>query len=255
MAHWTEITFEDKSDAFVHILEDKLGEATAEIDSILELVDDVFDVRPDRVLDVGCGIGRHAVPFARHGCHVEGIDISDDYLDRARDRAEDTDLDGRVEFHNYDMRDLDEWEGSYDLVTVFFDTLGYYGKETDRDILASLQDLLSETGVLLVELTNKDTSIGTMWDAQAKRFGDIYRLQRLEYDVRTGYLTSQMDMFSDEQSTYEFIDTVELNLRLYSPAEFRELCTDVGFEDVSLYGDFSGSEMTMRDSTFVAVAR
>lgn len=254
MVHWTERTFEDKADAFAHVLEDKFGEASEEVGSLLSTLEREHDLRPDSVLDVGCGIGRHTVAFAEHGCRVDGIDISERYLERARRRADDAGVDDRVDLHEYDMRELDEWDGSYDLITVFFDTLGYYGKETDREVLRSLYDLLSDRGVLVVELSNKDASIGSLWESQAKKFGDVYRLQRLDYDVTTGVLTSRLDFFEIERAGYEFIDTVTLEIRLYSPAEFGELCRNTGFEDVSLFDDFDGSAVSMANSLFVAVA-
>lgn len=39
------------------------------------------------VLDVGCGVGRHAIPLAGLGFRVTGVDISDGMLERARARA------------------------------------------------------------------------------------------------------------------------------------------------------------------------
>ena len=41
----------------------------------------------DRVLDVGCGPGRHAVELARRGIGVTGIDISERFLEVAAARA------------------------------------------------------------------------------------------------------------------------------------------------------------------------
>jgi SAM-dependent methyltransferase len=40
-----------------------------------------------RLLDVGCGPGRHAIELARRGLDVVGIDLSPDYLDVARRRS------------------------------------------------------------------------------------------------------------------------------------------------------------------------
>ncbi|MSV36610.1 MAG: methyltransferase domain-containing protein, partial [Actinobacteria bacterium] len=40
-----------------------------------------------RVLDVGCGPGRHAYELARRGIHVHGIDISESFIALARDGA------------------------------------------------------------------------------------------------------------------------------------------------------------------------
>lgn len=40
-----------------------------------------------RLLDVGCGPGRHAVEFAKRGVEVSAVDISPDFVSIARERA------------------------------------------------------------------------------------------------------------------------------------------------------------------------
>lgn len=43
---------------------------------------------PGRALDVGCGTGRHAVHLAKLGWQVTGVDMIEEALAKARDRAE-----------------------------------------------------------------------------------------------------------------------------------------------------------------------
>lgn len=43
----------------------------------------------ERVLDVGCGTGRHALELGRRGVAVHGVDISERFVDIARRRASD----------------------------------------------------------------------------------------------------------------------------------------------------------------------
>jgi SAM-dependent methyltransferase len=50
---------------------------------------DAFGLGPgDRVLDVGCGPGRHALALAARGIEVLGVDLSPDFVDLARSAAE-----------------------------------------------------------------------------------------------------------------------------------------------------------------------
>lgn len=51
----------------------------------LELLVDTLEFGPDdRLLDVFCGYGRHALPLSRMGAHVTGVDISTEYIDELR---------------------------------------------------------------------------------------------------------------------------------------------------------------------------
>ena len=50
---------------------------------------DVLALEPgQRVLDVGCGPGRHSHALARHGCRVVGVDISEPFVRLAVDEAQ-----------------------------------------------------------------------------------------------------------------------------------------------------------------------
>ena len=57
-----------------------------------------------RVLDVGCGPGRHSLSLARRGMTVVGVDHSPDFVQLARDAAEADGL--SAEFLELDVRDL-----------------------------------------------------------------------------------------------------------------------------------------------------
>jgi len=66
-----------------------------------------------RVLDVGCGPGRHALALARRGIEVQGVDLSPEFVDLATAAASAEGLSAR--FAVLDVRDLDV-DGEYDAV-------------------------------------------------------------------------------------------------------------------------------------------
>jgi SAM-dependent methyltransferase len=74
-------------------------------------------LRPgDRVLEVGCGMGRYTMPLLRSGLNVEGLDLSPFLLEQLRIHAP---LDLKV--YNADiMAPPAELEGKFDAVVGFF---------------------------------------------------------------------------------------------------------------------------------------
>jgi 2-polyprenyl-3-methyl-5-hydroxy-6-metoxy-1,4-benzoquinol methylase len=74
-----------------------------------------------RVLEVGCGLGTDTINFARAGAFVTAVDLSDESLALARQRARIFGLDDRVRFVAADAERLSEFvvPQPYDLVYSF----------------------------------------------------------------------------------------------------------------------------------------
>ena len=98
--HWFEPIAEHLDSAYLRYSFTK--GTRQEIDFLLE----VLDLRPgSRVLDVGCGPGRHALELARRGFAVHGVDISAPFVRLAREAAAAEGL-SNVTFDRHDARDL-----------------------------------------------------------------------------------------------------------------------------------------------------
>lgn len=74
-----------------------------------------WDIQPGMdVLDVGCGAGQIAIPMARAGVHVTGVDIATNLIADARARAAAEGL--TVQFDESDAEDLPYPDASFDTV-------------------------------------------------------------------------------------------------------------------------------------------
>ena len=71
-----------------------------------------------RVLDVACGTGNTAIPAARTGADVVGVDIATNLLDQARGRASAEKL--PVKFKEGDAEDLPFGDAEFDIVISMF---------------------------------------------------------------------------------------------------------------------------------------
>ena len=71
-----------------------------------------------RVLDIACGTGNTAIPLARRGCIVTGVDIAPNLLEQARARAADEGL--AITFDEGDAEALPYGDATFDAVTTMF---------------------------------------------------------------------------------------------------------------------------------------
>ena len=254
MTHWTERLFKEQSDHYMEFFERRFDAAETQAEAVLELGEFEYDADPDTVLDLACGAGRHVVSFADRGLDAEGIDFSAPFVERAREYAREREVSDRTVFHEYDLRDLDGWEGSYDLVTSFWNSLGYYDRETDQRLLANARRLLADDGVLVVEASNRDFYLANLERSSVSEDDDLF-VERRDYDPETGRFRTQLDRFTVTDEGYDHEYSMEWENRIYAPVGLRELCADAGFEDVRLFGGFDGSSVTMDSDTVVVLAQ
>ena len=101
------------------------------------------------VLDVPTGDGRIAVRLARMGCRVVGVDRSERFIAKARERPGGQD----VHFEVGDMRAL-RYEAEFDCVVNWFTSFGYFDTSTNRSVLRAFWRALRPDGRLVLEQRN-----------------------------------------------------------------------------------------------------
>jgi 2-polyprenyl-3-methyl-5-hydroxy-6-metoxy-1,4-benzoquinol methylase len=83
-----------------------------------EFVDRLALTPGSRVLDVACGSGNLAIPAARAGASVTGVDIATNLIEQARERAKSEGL--AIQFDEGDAEQLPYDDGSFDDVVTMF---------------------------------------------------------------------------------------------------------------------------------------
>ena len=111
-----------------------------------------------RVLDVACGTGNVAIPAARNGAIVSGVDIAPNLLVQARERAAAEDL--TITFDEGDAEQLPYPDGSFDVVATMF---GAMFAPRPEIIATELARVLKPGGLLAMANWNPDSFSGKMF--------------------------------------------------------------------------------------------
>jgi len=122
-----------------------------------DLVCKVLGLSPDdRILDLCCGQGRHALELARRGFrNVEGLDRSHYLIQKAKECAKGEGL--GVRFREGDARKLPYAADSFDVLLILGNSFGYF--ETLQDDLRVLKEVLrvlKPWGKLLIDIAHGD---------------------------------------------------------------------------------------------------
>ena len=170
---------------------------------------DVLALRPgDRLLDVGCGPGRHAHAFAAREVEVIGIDIAQRFIDLATANAPPN---GRARFERRDARVL-SFDAEFDAaISLCQGAFGLVGPGEDEDVLAGIARALKPAGRFAIS-------------AFSSYFQVRYPQPAGEFDVDTG-VHHERTVIKDEAGTDADAD---LWTTCYTPRELRLLTDRAG---------------------------
>lgn len=247
--HWFEPVADHLGEAYLRY---SFTRGTAsEVDGIVEMAG---LAEGSRVLDVGCGPGRHVLELARRGHRVDGIDISARFVELAAASASDEGLEG-VTVSVGDARDL-AYDAEFDLVISLcqggFGLTGGPGArvpsadaapaELDEPVLAGMARAVRPGGLVVVSA-----------------FSAYFQVRHLEahdrFDADLGV--------NEEPTTVRNLDGATRDIALwttcYTPRELRLLARSVGLVPEAVHGVTPGryrpAEPTLDDHEFLLIAR
>lgn len=104
-----------------------------------------------KMLDLGCGTGRHAVIFAGRGFDVTGVDQSEPMVSRAREGATQMKLGANPAFLSGDIRNF-SGKSPFDVALMNFNVIGYMASNDDAlGALGSARKNLRQEGLLIAD--------------------------------------------------------------------------------------------------------
>jgi SAM-dependent methyltransferase len=116
-----------------------------------------------RVLDVACGTGNTAIPAARAGARVTGIDIATNLLEQARHRAAAEHLD--IGFEEGDAEELRHADCTFDVVLTMYGAM--FAPRPDR-VASELARVCNPGGLIAMANWTPDGYVGKSFRLTAK---------------------------------------------------------------------------------------
>ena len=215
-----------------------------EVESLISLLD---ISAPQRVLDLGCGFGRHAVEFAELGFDTTGIDPSAAMIDAATHLASTRSIAG-VTFST----DLANAEGPFDAAVAMFTTIGQVGADqaSNEAIINEVAARLSPGAGLLVEVPQREAAVAQLVAHDAFGSGDNSTTINRRFDPATFRVHETFEVVQDGVER-----SFDLAYRLFDQTELEQLLTSAGFERIEFFADLDGNQLEASSPTMIALAR
>ena len=231
--------------SFAYMFPDARFDAAAgELDAILALAGGT----PQRVLDLACGPGRHAIAAAERGLEVIGVDRSAFLLRHARARAAEAGVE--VEWVHGDMRDPVQ-APPVDLVLNLFTSFGYFEDDAENArVLENAFASLGPGGTLVLDVAGKEVLARIFLPSSADELADGLVVQRRRVADDWSRMENEWTFVQGEAAR-----SFRFRHWIYSGRELAQMLARAGFEGVRLYGDFDGAPYGPEATRLVAVAR
>lgn len=195
-------------------------------------------IEPKDLLDVACGEGTFAVGMAAQGYRVTGVDLSPQMIALASERA--AKADKGVDFRVEDMRTL-PFEGEFDLVTCFFDSLNYL--LTVEGLYEAFQGAFGalRLGGFYIFDMNTIYGLAVEWMREQtyiqNEAEDFIEIHRQEFDYENLIASMSITVFKAQGDHWVRFDEMHRE-RGYPIADIQFLLNEAGFEIAGMYGNF-----------------
>ena len=209
-----------------------------------------------RILDIGCGTGRHSIELSRRGYAVTGIDLSESQLKQARLKASRQNLE--IDFRKQDARTLNFSE-EFDLVIMLCEG-AFPLMETDEmnfQILQNAAQALKPAGKLIFTTLNGlfplFHSVKDFHESATKE-GSAVSLDN-SFDLMT-FRDHNVTQFVDDSGNKK---ELACNERYYVPCEITWLLKSLDFKTIDIFGAKLGNfsrthKLTAEDFEMLVIA-
>lgn len=194
-----------------------------------------FDIKPSLVLDIACGTGSVTIPMSKRGYDMIGVDLSEEMLGIAADKARGENAD--ILFLNQDMTEF-ELYGTVDAAVCALDGINYL---TDDGALGKLFSLihnyLNPNGIFIFDI-NTEYKLKNILGGNTFVYDEngIYCVWESFYEDADKICSFCLDFFTENKDgTYSRSEEYQEE-RAYS---IKEICDTANRNQLDILGCFN----------------
>ena len=207
--------------------------------------------RGDKVLDLVCGHGRHAILLAKCGIDVTGLDLNSDYLDQAQRSAKAAGV--SIKTVHSDMRKI-PYTNEFDAVINMFTAFGYFDTDAENGrVLRSVASALKPGHPLLIDLLNREWVVSNYiqneWHDDGT--GTLY-IEHREFDLTSSRNRVSFTVVEPDGTRR---DVQGHDIRLYTLKEIIEMLGEAGLEYEKVYGGYNNEPYGINTRRMILVVR
>jgi len=209
-----------------------------------------------KIIDIGCGTGRHTIELTKRGYNVIGIDLSEPLIKRAREKAQEQGL--AIDFQKQDARNL-SFDGEFDLAIMLCEG-GFSLMETDEmnfEILKNATKALKSKGKLIFTTLN---GLFPLFHSVKEFYESVHK----EGQAQCKDCSFDLMTFRDHNTTVIEDDSgnkkeLKSNERYYVPSEITWLLKTLGYKRIDIFGAKLGAysrkdKLTTKDFEMLVIA-
>lgn len=207
------------------------------------------------ILELACGTGNMTIPLTKRGYDIAGIDISDQMLSVAREKAEKQGVE--LVLLQQDIAELDFEITDLDCVLCACDGFNYITYDDDLEsVFSKTHELLKEDGIFIFDISSFYKLANILGNNMyGENREDIAYMWQNYFDDEENLVEMELAFFiKDEDGKFERFEEIHQQ-RAYTEEEIIEMLEEVGFSSIKVFGDFTFERPTDETQRIFFVCR